>query len=161
MNEEKKEEELLVASDVCEEYGFARNAKMLRDIAKGNGQVFMVVEKGYEYGDDFYYFEEHLDKPTTIFQSKQEAICARDMLNANSIRNLNPFSLDSEREVPFEELEQKISEILGERWQMPEFSLRDLYESVFPAGATDEQLNAIAKLLNTDLYQVVELKLGF
>jgi len=159
MNQPDKNEELQIASDLCQEYGFARNAEILREIAAGQERVFMVVKKGYEYGDDFYYFEEHLDEPQTIFRSQQEALLVQEMLTAQRLRTLNPNALYNPSRMSDSELERKARKILGRSWTMPDF--RGLETAVFPEQATDDQLVQIAKLFEIELFQVIELNVDF
>ncbi len=159
-NESHTMDDLRISSDICEEAGFAEEAKFLQSISDHKCKAYVVVERGFEYNDEIYDLNDEAS-PRQIFLDKTTALRAAEAKNVDQIRQHNPlafcYGVDEISSLSAEQLSRRISEILGTSFQLPgEEDAWDL-DPIFPSSATDEQLQAIFALFDKlEFFQVVE-----
>lgn len=145
-------------AELCEEYGFDRQAALLRAVARGELRVFAVCER---LSRDGYLPDDEGGVPAALFRDREEAereARRRDVL-AFRTRSLYEYC---DGEIPYisdrtpEELEREVSVILGTDYKLPD---PDSHTGpLFPADATDEQMHALSRLFNIHFFYVAELE---
>ncbi len=145
-------------AEVCEEYGFARQADVLRSVARGGLHAFAVCAR---LGDGDY-LEEEGGVPVALFLDRAAAESEARRRELLAFRTLNLYEYTGiNRDITFisdptEDLEQKISEILGTDYKLPD---PDTHAgSFFPADTTDQQMWALSSLFDVDFFYVAELE---
>ncbi|HEU5118129.1 MAG TPA: hypothetical protein VFT74_16025 [Isosphaeraceae bacterium] len=156
-------DDIAACAEICEEYGFARQAALLRTVAQGGLKVFAVCERLRDQENDGLLTNEgeggdlvalFLDRDSAERDAQR-----RDLL-AFRTRNLyeycgGPHIIVFSGRTP-EELEQEISTILGADYRLPSPIMHE--GSLFPADATDEQMLAVSRLFDGPFFYVAELE---
>jgi hypothetical protein len=150
-------DDFAACAELCEEYGFARQATLLRAVARGALRVFAVCERLHDDG----FLTDEGGVPVALFLDREDAehdARRRDVL-AFRTRNLYEY-----RDIRFftarmrAELERQVSAILGTDYKLPDPDTRK--GPLFPADATDEQIRAASRLFDTPFFYVAELDFG-
>ena len=150
-------DDFAACAELCEEYGFARQATLLRAVAQGGLRVFAVCER---LRDDDYLADEG-GLPVALFLDREDAerdARRRDLL---AFRTLDLYEycggdIDFMSDRPPAELEREISAILGADYELPDPDTHN--GPLFPAEATDEQIRAVSGLFNVRFFYVGELE---
>lgn len=151
---------LRISSDICEEAGLADEAKFLRSVSNRTGKAYVVVERGFEYNDEIYDLNEERS-PRQVFLDKASALGEAETRNMEQIRQFNPlafcYGIDEITSLEREELGRRVSEILGQQYQLPGEDVAWELDPIFPSWASDDQMRAIAKLFDRlEFFQVIE-----
>jgi hypothetical protein len=150
-------DDFAACAELCEEYGFARQAALLRAAAQGRLRVFAVCERLR----DGEFLTSEGGTPVALFHNREDAerdARRRDLL---AFRTFNLYEY-CERDIEgitdrtSTELERDVSAILGTDYVLPD---PDTHEGpLFPADATDEQIRAVSGLFNDHFFYVAELE---
>jgi hypothetical protein len=150
-------DDFAACAEVCDEYGFARQAALLRAAARGGLRVFAVCER---LRDDGLLVDEG-GVPVALFLDREDAehdARRRDLL---AFRTLNLYEycggyINFRSNRMRAELEREVSAILGTDYKLPD---PDTHKGpFFPADATDEQIRAVSRLLDVHFFYVAELE---
>lgn len=144
-------------AELCEEYGFARQAEVLRAAAQGTLRVFAVCER---LRDESFLADEG-GVPVALFVDSEDAERDARRREVLAFRTLNLYEY-CDGEISFisnrtpAELEREISGILGTKYKLPD---PDTHQGpLFPADATDDQILTISRLFNEEFFYVAELE---
>jgi hypothetical protein len=145
-------------AELCDEYGFPRQAALLRAVEQGGLRVFAVCAR-LSHDDGF------LDRGggalMALFLNREDA--ERDARHRNLLvlreRNLYEYC---EGEIAYmtgltsDQFEREVTAILGTEYKLPD---PDTHQgSLFPADATDEQIRAVSRLFEANFFYVAELE---
>lgn len=145
-------------AEVCEEYGFARQAALLRAVAQGGLWLFAVCERSRS---DDGFLNDQGGVPVALFLDREDAerdARRRDLL---AYRTLNLYEY-CDGEIGFmsglmnEDFEREVSAILDTNYKLP--NPRTHKGGLFPVEATDEQLLAISRLFFNRPFYIAELE---
>jgi hypothetical protein len=146
-------------ADLCDDRGFARQAALLRAVARGGLRVFAVCERAV---DDFGVLEETGGVPRALFLDRADADRDADRRNLLAFRERNLYEY-CEGDIGYvtnltpEEFERGVGVILGAGYTLPD---PDTHRGpLLPAGASDEQVRAVLNLFDLQFFHVVELEL--
>ena len=147
-------------AEVCEEYGFARQATLLRAVVQGRLRLFAVCERlRGEYG----FLTDEGGVPVALFLDREDAESDAVRRDVRAFRTLNLYEYcGRDRDLRFmsgrtpRELERAVSAILGTAYKLP--NPRTHNGSLFPVDATDEQIQAVSRLFNNRFFFVAELE---
>ncbi|MGI9472945.1 MAG: hypothetical protein ACR2NZ_15500 [Rubripirellula sp.] len=153
-------DELRISSDICEEAGFPKEAKFLKQVADESGKAFVVVERGFEYNDEIYDLNDAAS-PRRVFLNKTAALREAEARNVQKLREFNPlafcYAIEEISSHDAAELSGRISEILGTTFRLPSEDDAWELEPIFPHTASDEQLAEIFRLFDRlAFFQVIE-----
>ena len=144
-------------AELCEDHGFARQATLLRAVARGELRVFAVCDR---LRDDSFFVDEG-SVPVALFLDREDAESDARRREMLAFRTLNLYEY-CEGDISFvsnrthAELEREVSAILGTDYKLPD---PDTHKGpLFPADATDEQIGAVSRLLNVRFFSVAELE---
>jgi hypothetical protein len=145
-------------AELCEEYGFPRQAALLRAVAQEGLQVYAVCVRLPHDG-----FVDHQGgDPVALFLDREDA--ERDAQRRNLLafreRNLYEYcegEIGCMTGLTSDEFEREVTAILGTVYKLPDPNTHQ--GSLFPADATDEQLQAVSGLFEDHLFYVAELEL--
>lgn len=151
-------DDFAACAELCEEYGFTHQAALLRAVAQGGFRAFAVCARVAR--EDGVLANEGGD-PVALFLDREDAERDARRRDVRAFRALNLFE-------PFDgglgylsdrtdaELEREISAILGADYKLPN---PDTHTGpLFPADATDEQIQAVVSLVNDRFFYVAELE---
>ncbi len=146
-------------AEVCEDHGFARQAGILRAVARGGLRVFAVCER---LSDDYGSLTGEGCVPVALFLDRADAEhdARRREILAFCTRNLYKYC---DKNIAYitdrsaDQFEREVSAILGADYRLPAPATHS--GPLFPADATDEQMQAVFGLFNenTHFFQVAEL----
>ncbi len=146
-----------IAADLCEEHGLVEPARVLREIAGRTCEVFMVKLDWFpvEHGELSGPIVEAALRTRVLFWTRTAAGRHAAHLKAAFFREscypvLNRRVLFT---VPEAEFCRLVGSILKTNYLLPDAPLAPL----IPAWAGDEQLAAIAPLLNLEMFEVVSV----
>jgi hypothetical protein len=155
-------DEFLACSDLCEENGDLEAAEVLRSVSKSGCKAFVVVERGWEY-DDCIDEPNSVGSPSKVYFVRELAEADARAENARVYREYGfdrfCYNLEDITTFTVDELNRKISEILGWAFKLPE---RDLRSNPFDRHSlgyrriSDYQMMAIADLFKIKFFYVVE-----
>jgi hypothetical protein len=142
---------------LCEEYGFPRQAALLRAVAQGGLRVFAVCARLPQ--------DEFLDlvrgDPVALFLDRKDAERDARRRHVLAFRTLNLYEycggeIDYLTDRTPEEFEREVSAILGTEYKLPDPGTHT--GPLLPADATDEQVRAVARLFEDHFFYVAELE---
>jgi hypothetical protein len=144
-------------AELCEEYGFARQAGVLRAVARGELRIFAICERLPRDG----FLADEGGFPVALFLDREDAESDARRRNVLAFRTLNLYAY-CEGELSYlsgrtdEDMEREVSAILGAAYQLPD---SDTHQGpLFPVDATDEQIRAVLGLFDDHFFQVAELE---
>jgi hypothetical protein len=146
-------------AELCEEYGFLRQAALLRAVAREGLRVFAVCER---VPHDDRYLDEEGGVPRALFLDREDAErdAQRRAVLAFRERNLYEYGegeIDFMTDLTSDQFEQEVAAILGTDYRLPD---PDTHQGpLFPTGATDEQIRAVSRLFRLQFFYVAELEL--
>lgn len=145
-------------ADLCDDRGFARQATLLRAVARGGLRVFAVCER-IPNGNGF--LDDRGGVPVALFLDREDAereARRRDLL-ALRRRNLYEYCEGEFYALAIgtpDEFEREAAAILGVDYKLPD---PDTHKGpFFPADATDEQIQAVSRLFEILFFYVAELE---
>jgi hypothetical protein len=155
-------DEFLACSDLCEENGHLEAAEVLRSVSKSGCKAFVVVERGWEY-DDCIDEPNSVGSPSKVYFDRELAEAAARAENARTYREYGfrrfCYNLEDITTFPVDELNRRISEILGRPFESPEDDRRSapFTDNELGNGSiSDDQMIAIADLFKIKFFYVVE-----
>lgn len=139
-------------AEVCEEYGFARQAQMLQAVARGGLRAFAVCER---LADDYGSLNGEGGVPVALFLSREDAEsdARRREVLAFRTRNLYEYC---EEDIEYitdrsaDQFEREVSAILGTDYRLP--TPKTHAGPLFPADATDEQIRSVISLFDEEVH---------
>jgi hypothetical protein len=153
-------DDFAACAGLCEEYGFPRQAALLRAVAQGAMRAFAVCERLVR--DDWLLADEG-GVPVALFLDREDAERDARRRDVLAFRTLNLYAY-CEGDISFitdrtlAELEREVSAILGTGYELPD---PDTHKGpLFPADATDEQIRAVSRLFDVQFFYVAELEFG-
>jgi hypothetical protein len=151
-------DDFAACAELCEEYGFPRQAALLRAVAREGLRVFAVCER-VPHEDGF--LNEHGSVPVALFLNREDAEHEAQSRNVLAFRGRNLYEY-CEGEIAYwtglasDEFERQVTAILGADYKLPD---PDTHKGpLFPADATDEQIRAVLRLFEDHFFYVAELK---
>lgn len=151
-------DDFAACAELCEEYGFARQATLLRAVARGGLRVFAVCERlRGKYG----FLTDEGGAPVALFLDREDAERDARRRYMLAYRTLNLYEycirdLACLTDRTPAELEREVSAILGIEYKLPDPETHE--GPLFPADATDEQIGAVSRHFNVNFFYVAELE---
>jgi hypothetical protein len=150
-------DDFAACAELCGDYGFTRQAALLRAVARGGLRVFAVCERLLD-GD---VLADEGGVPVALFLDREDAerdARRRDLL---AFRTLNLYEycggyINFRSNRLRAEFEREVSAILGPDYKLPDPNTHK--GPLFPADATDEQIRAVSRLFNDHFFYVAELE---
>ena len=150
-------DEYAASADLCEEHGLAGPAKILRAVAEGSCEAFMVRPHDNFFWDPDrpYPLAEAVVRSRPMFRDREAAVRHVLDLKAASLREYAPTSFDRAYlfNIPEEEFCRKAKAVLKIDYRLPE----PLPAPLFPGWATIEQLRELAPFFRDDFFAVVSV----
>lgn len=144
-----------IAADLCEERGLVGPAQVLRQIADGTGEVFMVRPDYFavKLNEISGPLVDSSNRTRRLFRTREAAETYAAKLRATLLREYSYRPLEEIWlfSVPTSEFCRQVGTILGIDYRLP----GDRSVPIVPSWASDEQLRAIAPLLTDSLVEVV------
>jgi hypothetical protein len=155
-------DDLTAGSDLCEQNHFLRQARLLRAMAGAGGKVYLLVERGDEYNDNFYEVAEGDGEFRTLFLDRYDAELEATFRNARKLREIDladfGYSVEDVSSLDEAELVARASAILGEPFRA---RVGGFWRPSLPKWATDDQMIALARLFDKlRFYHVIEAEFG-
>lgn len=120
-------------------------------------EAFILMEKGYEY-DDNYYNETEGGNPKKIFFNREEAELERKKLDLERFKNesIRNYTYDIDDVILDEEAFTKLTDSLLEKYGKPTFAHRwqSLEDYQLHPDANEEESNSYMKLVDFSFYEV-------
>ena len=150
-------DDFAACAELCQDYGFARQATLLCAVAQGGLRVFAVCERLRD-GD---LLADEGGVPVALFLDRKDAEHDARRRDVLAFRTLNLYEY-CDRDLGFmsvrtpRELEREVSAILGADYKLPD---PDTHKGpLFSADATDEQIRAVSRLFEDHFFYVAELE---
>jgi hypothetical protein len=149
-------DETAACAEFCETHGFPGPAAALRALGEGRGRFYLVRALMPPEEADFYGFGIDDIAPTErkVFLDRASAERHARRLTVRALRNFAPVQPYSRNpsDLPEADYRCRVGEILGTPYEFPD----QPGARAFPESATDNQLWAVAQLVNTPLFDVAE-----
>ena len=156
-------DDFLSGADLCEEYRFLGQARLLRAMAGDGGRLYFLAERGAEYNDWCDYVPDTDGTFRTVFLDRDSAQRAADLGNARKFREIDIAEfggVDDMSSLDGPALLERIGLILGRPFAL-NLDRRYSEAFTFPETATDDQMVAIAALFDKlRFFHVIEAEFG-
>lgn len=126
-------------------------------------KVFVVIESGWQYNDEYYYRacdgDTRVGRPTRVFTDRERASAKARELDIQQIKGccLNDYASDGILELIVEGREKELSQLLTGSPDCDWSSWR--YRAYVALGISDELADKILNCINIGWYDVVEVEI--